>query len=512
MRDGLINNVGLIVSGLVSLVLVPFLLNGLGEEAYGLWVSALLLEGILNSFDFGLGATVTKEVAAGLSQGYNETTQRLVRAATSAQVIIAVAGGVLLGLFGFPLRSSLQLSASLRGLALPTFFIAGLGFVGGRLMTFTCDLLGGLRRFDLVNLVVSFGVILRAAGVILLLRKGFGLLAVAGWYTFAVFATAFFGFLLIARIEPWLRFGLSSSVWKVLAPHANFGLGSQIATGLSNLTWSGPPLIIGVLAGTSAEALFYVGQKFPVALSGVTSRVAGVLFPAASEQERTGNLAGTRDILDVGTRWLAVVVLPIAIVLAIVAPALLRAWLGHAEPEAILVLRLTVAAVVLDALGEGAFNLLWGRGAIRRVLKVQAVAATVATVLTVFLLKILGLSGAAMALGVAMAAGTAMILAEAARECRLQAGGTLFGALRGLFPAAAASAAAVMAVHWLPIARDWAQVAASSFVGGVVFLAVLYGYGSRPEERVLLAELVGSVPSFATQPLRAVARAWRFGK
>jgi O-antigen/teichoic acid export membrane protein len=512
MHDGLINNVGLIISGLVSLILVPVLLTGLGDEAYGLLISAVILEGILGGFDFGLGATVTKEVAGGLSDKNREATLRLVRAATSAQVMIAAAGAVMMVLSGFLLRNRLHLSLLLRGLALPTFGLAGLSLVGSRLMAFSTDLLGGLRRFDLVNAEISLGVMLRAAGVVILLRAGFGLLAIAGWCAFAVVVTAFFGFVLIARVEPRVRFAMSSSVLKVLIPHARFGLGSQIASALSNVIWSGPPLIIGILAGSSPEALFYVGQKFPVALSGISSRIAAVFFPAASEQRRSGNLAWTRDILDVGVRWIVVIVLPAAIVLVIVARVLLKVWVGHAEPGTIMVLRLTVLAVILDAVGQGALNLLWGRGAIRSVLRALGLAAVVAIVLTFVLFKVLGLPGAAAALVAAMAVGTGVVLREAARVAKLEGRNPLFGAIEGLLPAGLACAASAAAVRLFPLRFGWVMVFGASFAGGTAFLSVLYFAGCRFEERRLFEDVLGAASALVVRPFRAAGRAFGTGR
>jgi len=506
MRDGLINNVGLLVSGLVSLVLVPILLAGLGGQAYGLWISAQVLDGILGSLDFGLGPTVTKEVAGSISTGLSEATIRLVRSAATAQLLLGAASGSVLVLFALPLGLGLKLPPNVQTLTLPVFILAGVGFLGARMSSFAGDLLAGLRRFDLANLVVSFGAVVRACGMVLLLEAGYGLLAVAGWYAAAAFASAFFGFALVARLEPRLRFGLSSAIWKGLAPHARFGFGSQMVTAFSNLAWSGPPLLVGLMAGSSAEALYYVAQKFPIALSGIGSRVAGALFPAASEHERTGNLAGTRDILEVGTRWVAVVVFPIAIVLAIIAPVLLKSWVGHAEPETVLVFRLTAGAVAFDAVGQGALNLLWGRGAMRAVLKFEAVVAATVIGLTVVLLKRFGMPGAAVALVAAAAVGMAVVLYEAARVSNVRVAGPLVRAMDGLFIPGLACALATAAVRGIPLGNGWTRVLAASSAGGAVFLGVLWLAGSRAEERRLFEETLGAAGALVGRSFRAAGR------
>ena len=64
MRDGLVNNSGAVVSVVVGIVLVPIMLHGLGTESYSLWIAALAVLGMPAGLDFGLGATVIREVAA----------------------------------------------------------------------------------------------------------------------------------------------------------------------------------------------------------------------------------------------------------------------------------------------------------------------------------------------------------------------------------------------------------------------------------------------------------------
>jgi nodulation protein S (NodS)/putative polysaccharide biosynthesis protein len=155
-------------------------------------------------------------------------------------------------------------------------------------------------------------------------------------------------------------------------------------------------------------------------------------------------------------------------------------------------MRLTVAAVVFDAAGQGALTMLWGRGAIRTLLRVQGVIAVVTIGLTVALIKPLGLPGAALALAAGTAVGAGLGLSEAAHVCQVSAAGPLRGALKGVLPAALACGFAVAACHLAPFPGGWGLVIVSSLVGGTIFAAVLYALGGPSDERQLLEEaLVG---------------------
>ena len=63
MRDGVLNNLSLLASGVIGIALVPIMLKGLGSDSYGIWIAALSIAGTASLFDFGLGMCTTREVA-----------------------------------------------------------------------------------------------------------------------------------------------------------------------------------------------------------------------------------------------------------------------------------------------------------------------------------------------------------------------------------------------------------------------------------------------------------------
>jgi O-antigen/teichoic acid export membrane protein len=486
MRDGVINNAGLVVSGVVSLVLVPFLLKGLGAEAYGLWIAAQVLSGLMGVLDVGLGTSVIREVAATLSTDIREETTRFVAATGNACLVIGLVGALLIMILGVPLSAGMHLSANTRQLAFAAFFLVGLTFAADQLAGFATSILRGLRRFDASNLVSIAGVLLRAAGVIVLLSVGAGLVAVAAWYAVAAATTAVVGLAVASRLGPHFRFRLGYFNWGSLRALIPFSIASEMASGLINAIWSAAPLLIGVVLGSSWVVPYYIGQKFPLAVSGLTWRAGEVLFPAASEHERAKNLPGTRDVLEVGTRWIVVLALPICTVLFIVAPNLLRAWVGEAPPDTVLVLRLTTVAVFANALGEGALYWLWGRGAMKTVLRVVGGMAVLSFGLTLGLLPRVGIvSGAWVLLGTFIF-GWSALLGAASRECGVRMFHVLRAAARGLAIPLVACAVPALGIAYFVPGGGWLVVAGASLVGGSAYAIALYLHGSREEERAIV--------------------------
>ena len=506
MWDGVINNSGLVVSGLVSLILVPILLRGLGAEAYGLWIAAMVLGSLMGVLDLGLGTSVIREVAATLSTETSDETTRLVTATGYAYLVSALVGALLIAILGVPLSAGMHLSAGIRQIAFTVFLFAGLTFAGDQLRAFTGSILYGLRRFDAANLVLIVAVLLRAGGVIILLRLGRGLVAVATWHAVTAAITALVGFAVVSRLSPHFRFRLGRFDWNSLRTHIPFGVASQTAMWLINAIWSVPALLIGAVLGSPSLTQFHIGQKFPLAVSGLTWRVGEAVFPAASESERANNLPRTREILEVGTRWIIVLALPICLVLSIVGADLLQVWVGEVRPDTVKVFRLTTAAVFISAMGDGALNLLWGRGAMRTILVTVSGMAVLSVGLTLAFLFWVGIVGAAWALLGTVTLGWLAYVRAASHACGIGMFGLIRATSRGLLIPFVACAVPALGITHSRYAGGWLAVVGASLVAGCAYAAALYVSGGREEERAIIRRPAVLAASLVRSFYRGVRR------
>src|SRR5207244_684601 len=194
----------------------------------------------------------------------------------------------------------------------------------------------------------------RALGFIGLIASSAGLVALSLWQAGVSLAMAVLSFRVVGRVEPGLLKVPRRPDLSALRPHIKFGLASQLSSRLMKLIWDVAPLLIGTVRGSAAIAPYYVGQRFPITVNGLTSRLAEVIFPAASEDAAAPDRAGGRRALGVGTRWTTVFALPFCIVLLILGPKLLHAWVGNINHDSVLVLRITTVAVLAEAVAGAA--------------------------------------------------------------------------------------------------------------------------------------------------------------
>ena len=231
-----------------------------------------------------------------------------------------------------------------RAIGLVIFVLAGASYCALQLLSFTTMIFYALRRFDLTNLIGIGSSLASAIGVILILRMGGQLLAVAVWIVAVNWISFLIAALAIRRLNPQLHFGGGRLQWAWLRPHVSFGLWSQMANLADVVHMQSGSLLIGTVLGSSAIAPYAVGQKLPLVTARVQGKAAEVLFPAASQAAQSNSLEATRQILATGTRWMVILMVPLYLGLAMVAPQLLQIWIGQTGAEEVIVLRLTCSA------------------------------------------------------------------------------------------------------------------------------------------------------------------------
>ncbi len=505
MREGLVNYSGTFMSLLLGLILVPVMLDGLGAEGYGVWVAAAAVAIVVGSLDLGLGSLVMREVAAADPRSDNGESARVVSVAGSAYLLFGALGGAVVALVGIPLSAALDLSRDTGGAARLAFALAGLSLVGDQILLFTGGVLGGLRRFGSVNALTIALVAGRFVGIVGLLTSGAGLVAVMAWQAAMSLAVGFAGLRLLARVAPAFGLGLRLRPdLRALRPRASFGIGSVLATLASAVSWQVVPLMVGVVAGSPALALYQVSQKIPLAVSAISNRMSTVLFPVASQYERSGDLASSRDLVVTGTRWIAIVVVPLAALLWPLAPAILDVWVDDTSASGAAIFRLAIVAVVADALGISALQVLWGRAAMGAIVTILGGTALLNVTVGLVLLLEVGPVGAAWGLAVSTVSGAAFLLLATTRQLRMSVRDLAASTGRGLIIPALACGGVSYGAARLIGPDEWPELAAVALAAACAYGVLLVLRGAQPEERALVRQAEAALAG----PLRSAYYLW----
>src|SRR5262245_49229744 len=102
---GVVQMVVPLLPSVLSLLVLPILAKHLPDAALGAWFSALATSAVLTSVDFGLSATVRREVARRIAVAGDESLSGILGTAASAYLLVALGDVVVLGAMGLLLAS-----------------------------------------------------------------------------------------------------------------------------------------------------------------------------------------------------------------------------------------------------------------------------------------------------------------------------------------------------------------------------------------------------------------------
>jgi len=513
MGQGLVNGAGKVMLGLIAICLVPVMLRGLGRELFGLWLFASMVASTVATVaDLGLQLTVIREVGA-VGDDTHEVAP-FVRAAANLYLRITIAGALVVIALGAALISRHHAATpEAHSLLAKVFVVVSIGFIADQMCAFQLSVLQGLRRFDLANLLAVSACILNAVAIVAVLAAGGRLLAVVEAEALVSILGLSVAYAAVAHIAPPLRQRPERLKLQILRPHMRFSLFSQLSVTANAALWNGPPMLIGLMLAPAGLVPYQLGSKFPLAAGNIAWELAAVMIPIASRHQRTNDVLSAAEAFEAATRWVTVLILPIFIILWIVGPGLLSAWLGQVPPGTLLVLRIMTVASALSAVDVAASSILTGRGMVGFLAATVGAVAVIALPLTALLLERIGPEGAAWTLLIAAPIAAAIMLRAAARECRIALFGMLCRIARDVWmPAVACACAAELAGRFLP-AKPWISVAAVLFAGGLAYLCVYLVFGAREEERRIvrrgldsLVDLLMAAAAGAYPALRAIAR------
>lgn len=344
------NLVGMCSPMVVALFAIPFLIEGLGKDRFGILTLVWMLVGYLSVFDLGLGRALTQSVAQRIGEGREGEIPGVFRSAMILMTSIGTLGGVVVWFIAPWLTSSaLNIEPALQPETLLAFRVVAFGLP---MVVSNSGLVGTLeafRRFGLVNairvptgaytflgplLVLPFSRSLYA--VVLALIAG----RVAQWAIYLIACliqiprTTHLAKTERVHIHEMLRFGGWMTVSNLLAP----------------LLLHMDRFLIGALRAVGEVTYYATPAEMVLKMLILPRAWAGVLFPSFAGSYRL-RLADTAALFLRACRYLLSAVFPIIAIVIALAPEFLTLWIGpdfgiNSAP----VMRLLTAGIFMHSL------------------------------------------------------------------------------------------------------------------------------------------------------------------
>lgn len=347
-----LSNVGaLVVNSIVGILLAPFLLNELGQAAYGVWTLTGSLLAYSSLLSLGLNSAVNRWLPIHLVEGDQEGIDRVVSTILVAYGVAGVllAVGTVVMTLGFPIWFSVP--PELAQVSRVTVALVGAGFVVLIVLNVFGAVLSGIQRYDIIATADVGADLARAAGVVAAVFAGFGLAAVA-LVTAAVTASrAIAKAWLALRAMPALDLSFASARWSAFREMLGYSINTLLYSSGQLIQRQTALVVVGLLLSAGAAAEYAVPLLVVSTVGQLVLRGSAAMKPAATHLDATRRADQVVRLYLSGTKYALLLVLPISGFLIVYAEELLRIWLGEGYMAA--------SPGILVALAVGAVFRLW---------------------------------------------------------------------------------------------------------------------------------------------------------
>ena len=389
------NLLGTVLPLAVAVLAVPFLLDRMGIERFGLLSLAWVLIGYFSFFDLGLGRALTKMVALHNDAGADEKLSALCSTGMALVCLLGLAGALLVAAaFPFSYLWLDRLPEEMHTEARHALVLIALGVP---LVVATAALRGileGFQRFRLLNFIRV------PAGIALFLAP-----CASAWFSprldWAI------GALLVTRLvvvaahalpcAGLVRLAASQVRREWIAPLLHFGGWLTVSSVLGPVIVYIDRFVIGAML--SAASMAYYSAPFDIVsrLLLIPVALTSALFPALTRAQGTDPLAAQR-LRRRSLQLTLVVVVPLAALGALIAEPAVRLWLGaEFAAQSAGVMRILLLGFVFNAAAQIPFAAMHGHGLTRQTALLHLSELPLYLAVLILLVQSHGLEGAAIA-------------------------------------------------------------------------------------------------------------------
>ncbi|MFA6002794.1 MAG: oligosaccharide flippase family protein [Elusimicrobiota bacterium] len=311
----------------VNFFTIPYLVNHMGLELYGLYVLLHTAMNYLMVTNLGAGAGITKFVAEfAAAREYGRLRQTLRYGAWFHGLGALLGAAVLLACLPWILRS-FNIPAPLAATAAFVLTCAAAAAVFFAFCIYSSTALQGLHRFDLSSgfaLLSNLLVPLAVAGAFL---TGHGIKTAACGYVAAHVLSAAAGLLVLRKILP-RGAGQEASAFP-LQRFSRYCFGLSLGPIAGLLIYQFDKILISQSLPLNELTLYSVPSGLIQRVQSVAATIANVMTPMMSEISRPEHAATLRRVYIKSTRALLLTILPGLTLLFVFMPNLLNLWLGQ---------------------------------------------------------------------------------------------------------------------------------------------------------------------------------------
>lgn len=401
IKNVLMNWIAVAATVLAGFLMSPFLVRHLGDSVYGVWILIGSLVGYLGLLDFGITPSILKYIAEYRARNDQEAINRVVSGAFAVFSILGIVSLLVSLVIAFSFNNIFNTPLS-DNVAAAVVILAGINLA----ITFPAlvfiGVLRGYQRYDIDASITAITIVLRSLLLVVLIRKGYGIMALAG-------ATLIFDMLRLAylvraayRLNPDIR--IARAYVERNEMRRLFGYSAYVFVMIvgKQMIFYTDSIVIGLFLTTSAVTAYFVASRLVTYLQMLVSEMVGVLTPTTSDLAARNDQDGIKELLIVSTKYMLLIALPASAVFFVMGGDFITLWMGPSFAGSATILTILTIATLAHLIEMPADTILLGLGKHRVVAGFLFLQSIINLILSVMLVRAFGIKGVALGTAIPM--------------------------------------------------------------------------------------------------------------
>jgi len=385
---------------LVGILCIPFLIDQIGLERFGVLTLIWTLIGYFSIFDFGIGRALTHSVSILREKNDPQALQHSVRSGLGIVLVTGLFGGLILGALSHSIGYTwLNTDVHLREETYLAILITAFAVPFSTVTSGAKGVLEGYEAFKLVGILkFFFGVFTFITPVISVLIFGTSLTYIVGFLVLVrMLIFVLHLFFLHQKIKLNQLFTFYQDGKKYDTHLFRYGAWMTVSNVLNPLMVHADRFFISYLLGASVVAYYTIPFDLVIRILIIPTSLAIVLFPRFSK-ELTGNREEASKLYQKSKIQVMKVMLAVSVIVISLSYIGLKVWISEDVAAASYrILIVLMIGVFFNSLGQLPYALVQAAGKVKQTSILHMVEFVVYIILLVVLIKTFGLIGVALA-------------------------------------------------------------------------------------------------------------------
>lgn len=399
----IMNWIAMAVAMVVPFFLTPLVVKHLGATAYGIWILAISTVGYLNLLDLGLRSAIIRFVSKAQTQGRVDEAQDAISAALWFRSLISSAVVVISIILTFVFVRWFKIPPDMKWAAQITILMCSLGVANTLVSGVFGAVLAAMSRYDILSLITVSQTVLRALGVIFILRSNRGLISIALWDFTVGLLTGLATWLITRKLYPISRVKIQKPNMQTFKMLWSYSFTMFIIIISAQVVFSTDNLVIGSFLSVGLVSFYSIGGSLTVYSRQIVSAMSTTFTPMASSLEAAGRMDDLQKLLMRGTQASLGLALPISLALLFRGKTFIGLWMGQQYATVSgTVLQILMISQFFTVANVTAANIMFATGKHKAVAKCASIEALLNFCLSVFLVRKIGIYGVAWGTSITM--------------------------------------------------------------------------------------------------------------